>query len=60
MQLQQQVLNNEVEKGKTRTCLHLVFGVWGAQGWHKARCACQNQSEHSAEGWHLQLICQDL
>lgn len=62
---QQQVLNNVEEKPHSRTYTYLptpVFlgGVQGAWSWHKARCACQNQSEHSAEGWHLQLICQDL
>lgn len=34
---------------QVHTCLHLFFGVLGACSWHKARCACHNQSEHSAE-----------
>ena len=37
----------------------LVLGVRGAKDWHRACCACQNLSKHSAEGWHLPLIRQD-
>lgn len=62
-ELQQQVLNYVREKvthtrshhtctytyTQVHTCLHLFFGVLGACSWHKARCACHNQSEHSAE-----------
>lgn len=34
---------------QVHTCLHLFFGVLGACSWHKARYACHNQSERSAE-----------